>query len=295
MGWIKKSLIYSLIWTVFLIIFSLIGLWFISTHSSAGSNLSESQRSEHLGSATGFLLSAGLILIWLKCFVDSRKDQSSQLNNPLLKYLVTGYKNKLTWVWVFALLFIVFSIFISIKPHGESYSKNEMNLKANGIEIRNANPSFGFLVPRGFDQIPAEQIQSPYLYGFFEKNCTPNPTHACLVISLSSMGGIIDPQEPINENERRAGTIKGIKKNNPEVNPTLIFENADVLGFKMPVTIIKGLYQGQSPIVSYEVELPLKYDAVILGVIGAKDEETKVRSIFNDIVISLKGDAVNKK
>jgi len=291
MGWTKKSLIRSIAWVCFIVVVSFIGLWFISTHPSREFDLSDAERSRKWGFVMGSLLSSGLILLWLKGFIDSRKEVPSE-NNKFVNYLVVRYANKLAWVWLVAVISILSCILWCGYPAGKFFKKNSITLTDQGMLVENVKPSLSFIIPKGFVQIPAERVMPPYLYVFTEENCREDLRRACLTISFSSVGGIIDPNKPVNENEYRASMTRGIRISLPNANPVITFEWIPVFNFKMPMHLVRGLKRGQNPITSLGIELPLKYDAVALILVGPAGQEEKMRSVFNEIIFSLKGDAV---
>ncbi|MBI5873692.1 MAG: hypothetical protein HZB36_06075 [Candidatus Omnitrophica bacterium] len=76
MSWKKRSAKYSLIWFIFLVIWTIGAAWYISSHPLANSALTQEQRLEKLGEAVGKALFWGIGGIWLYGYVmNVRKKQ----------------------------------------------------------------------------------------------------------------------------------------------------------------------------------------------------------------------------
>lgn len=65
MSWIKRSVKYSLVWFIFLVIWTIGTAWYISFHSLTSGALTQEQRLEKLGEVIGYALFLGIGGIWL--------------------------------------------------------------------------------------------------------------------------------------------------------------------------------------------------------------------------------------
>ncbi len=73
MSWRKRAIISSLIWVIFLFIWSVGSVWYINSHPLPPGMMTQGERSRKLGEGVGFALGCGVLAIWVYEFKKNSK------------------------------------------------------------------------------------------------------------------------------------------------------------------------------------------------------------------------------
>jgi hypothetical protein len=139
------------------------------------------------------------------------------------------------------------------------------------VRISDSKLGFSFELPPEYTPLPADKKPASYRYAYWKQV----PGNAPSVVVVTTLNGTISPNDHLDPKSIPPGKAGSYTR--------FVWRGLEVDGFRVPETTPAGSY------VTFQVQIPLKQQAIQIGFGGPGDDETTVRALAARVLSTLDG------